>query len=162
MMAEAPDMRLNFGLVLLSGSFVKFKSHEDCFYGHLYEQRKAYELERDAAVREVPTHDWYEVPPGRTVAESVEIAGKHFVGGNAAAAAATLEQRKIREATTRATYESGHLPAGRLDLRARRWAVKLFLAHMWEEGYRQRTGKEPPAPYPIAVLGHAHRIEAPA
>ena len=38
--------------------------------------------------------------------------------------------------------------------------MKIFLAHLHEEDFRQRTGQEPPAPYPIAHLGHAHKIEA--
>jgi hypothetical protein len=113
----------------IGDSFVKFSGHDDCYYGQLYRQRKEYELERDVT------------------------------GGNADAAKRTLEERTIRDAATRTVYESGHLPAGRLDLRARRWAVKLFLAHAWEEGYRMATGNEPPAPYPIAHLGHAHKIE---
>jgi hypothetical protein len=115
----------------IGDSFVKFSGREDCFYGQHYRQRKVYEVERDER------------------------------GGNAETAAQTLKDRQIRDAETRRVYESGRLPAGRLDLRARRWAVKLFLAHLWEEGYRQRTGNEPLAPYPIAHLGHVHRIEAP-
>jgi hypothetical protein len=58
-------------------------------------------------------------------------------------------------------YSVGKLPPAHIHARAKRYAVKLFLAHYHETGYRLHYGEEPPAPYPIAVLGHAHRIPAP-
>ena len=58
-------------------------------------------------------------------------------------------------------YSEGKLPPGRIDLRSRRYAVKLFLAHYHEMGYRLLMGEEPPVPYPIAHLGHTHRIPVP-
>jgi len=54
-------------------------------------------------------------------------------------------------------YSKGMLPPAHIHARAKRYAVKLFLAHYHEMGYRL-MGKEPPLPYPIAVLGHAHYI----
>lgn len=58
-------------------------------------------------------------------------------------------------------YKDGHLPPGHIDARARRYAVKLFLSHLHDEWYRREFGKEPPLPYPIAILGHAHYIAPP-
>jgi len=55
---------------------------------------------------------------------------------------------------------SGVLPPAQIDARARRWAVKLFLSHLHGEWYRRHFGTEPPLPYPIAILGHAHMIHA--
>jgi hypothetical protein len=52
------------------------------------------------------------------------------------------------------------LPQKALHERSKRWAVKLFLAHWHAEAYRRHYGKEPPLPYAIGILGHAHRIEA--
>jgi hypothetical protein len=115
----------------LGDSFKKFHNQDECFYGKLYEQRKTFEVERDEA------------------------------GGNAATAKNTLEERNIRDKATKETYEAGHLPAGRLDLRAMRWAVKIFLAHYQEVGWTIATGTPPPDPYPISHLGHAHRIMPP-
>jgi hypothetical protein len=112
-------------------SFVKVSGREDAFYGQLYRQRKAYEVERDLS------------------------------GGNAETAAHTLRVRNIKDPDTRKIYESGHLPAGRLDLRARRWAVKLFLAHWFEVAYEDHHGRPAPLPYPIAQLGHVHTITRP-
>lgn len=62
------------------------------------------------------------------------------------------EQRNI--------YKEGLLPKGHLDMRARRWVVKLFLSHYWEVG-RKLEGLSCPDPYPIAHLGHAKNIEPP-
>ncbi len=45
--------------------------------------------------------------------------------------------------------------------RAKRYAVKLFLAHMQEVWWRKKTGKAPVLPYPIAHMGHAHKIDPP-
>ena len=115
----------------LGDSFVKFSGHQKCFYGHIYVARKQFEVERDES------------------------------GGNADAAKRKLETTNIKDAETRRIYEAGHLPAGRLDLRARRYAVKLFLSAWHEQAYREAYGTEPPLPYPIAHLGHAHKINSP-
>ena len=56
-------------------------------------------------------------------------------------------------------YSKGRLPPGHIHARAKRWAVKLFLAHWHEVAYREEYGTAPPNPYPIAHLGHTHKIE---
>ncbi len=58
-------------------------------------------------------------------------------------------------------YAKGILPDGHIHSRAKRYAVKLFLAHLHEVWYRVEYGMEPPLPYPIAHLGHAHKKESP-
>lgn len=115
----------------IGDSFVKVSNRPDAFYGQIYRERKAFEVTRD--------EDGY----------------------NATAAEQTLASKKFRDAAVKRIYESGHLPPGRLDLRARRYATKLFLAHWHEVAYKAEFGKEPPLPYPIAHLGHAHKIEVP-
>ena len=55
-------------------------------------------------------------------------------------------------------YAKGKLPPGHIHARARRYAVKLFLSHWHAEAYRDHFKVEPPLPYPIAILGHAHVI----
>jgi hypothetical protein len=55
-------------------------------------------------------------------------------------------------------YSVGKLPPGHIDAMARRWAVKLFLAHLHGEWHQRHFGKPAPLPYPIAILGHAHKI----
>lgn len=114
----------------IGDSFVKFHNHKDCRYGHLYAERKAIEVEKNER------------------------------GDFGFLAEKTLDEKKIQDKKARGFYEGGKLPPGRIDLRARRWAVKLFLAHWHETAYRAHFGEEPPLPYPIAVLGHAHHITA--
>lgn len=69
----------------------------------------------------------------------------------------SLRERNIKDAKLKATYQDGRLPAGRLQLRAQRIGVKLFLAH-WLETARKARGLPVPLPYPIAHQGHAHVI----
>ena len=45
---------------------------------------------------------------------------------------------------------------GQILARSKRYAVKRFLAHLHEVWYMKEFGKDPPNPYPIAHLGHAH------
>jgi hypothetical protein len=58
------------------------------------------------------------------------------------------------------SYSIGKLPKAHIHARAKRYAVKLFLAHWHEVAYREHYKAEPPLPYPIAHLGHAHHIKA--
>lgn len=112
-------------------SFMKFSGRDDCYYGRIYRERKAYEIERNDR------------------------------GDNAETAAVIL--LKVGKATEAYKHlTDGHLPPGQIDARARRYAVKLFMSHLHGEWYRREFGTEPPLPYPIAHLGHAHMIAAPA
>lgn len=115
----------------LGDSFVKVSGKENAIYGHYYRQRKEQEVRKNEA------------------------------GDFATQAQDTLENRNIRDIATRRIYDEGKLPPGRLELRARRWAVKLFLSHWHDVAYRERFGEAPPLPYPIVHLGHAHYIEPP-
>lgn len=74
-------------------------------------------------------------------------------------AAQTLKERPTH--AQREIYASGKLPDGRIHARAKRYAVKLFLAHLHEVWYQHHYGTPPPLPYPIAHLGHAHKIDPP-
>lgn len=113
-------------------SFVKVKGREDAYYGHVYEQRKVLEIERN---------------------ERGELKEQ---------AAAMLAAKKFRRDTVaKAAYEKGILPDGHIHARAKRYAVKLFLAHWHEVAYHAHFGTAPPLPYPIAILGHAHVIPPP-
>lgn len=117
---------------LIGESFVKVSGYDDAFYGKFYVQRKAYEIAKNEA------------------------------GDYADQAAASLVAKKFGDDTqAKKHYEAGHLPPARIHLRAKRYAVKLFLAHYHEVAYIDRFGKKPPLPYAIAHLGHAHIIERP-
>ena len=61
----------------------------------------------------------------------------------------------------KAIYETGQLPAGHIHARCKRYTTKLFLAHLHEVWFREEFKREPPLPYPIAQLGHAHKLDSP-
>jgi hypothetical protein len=110
-------------------SFVKFHNRDECVYGHLYAQRKA-----------------------------IEVA-KNDAGDFADQAARILTEKKIgKETDAYKAYSAGTLPPAHIDARARRWAVKLFLAHYQEVAWTLATGTPPADPYPISILGHGDRI----
>lgn len=111
-------------------SFMKFSNDEKCFYGHIYRERKAYEIARNEA------------------------------GGNADAAAIGAA-RVGKDTDAYKHYSEGRLPPAQIDARARRYAVKLFLSHLHNEWYRRKFHAEPPLPYAIGILGHAHMIHPP-
>lgn len=116
----------------IGDSFVKNKGRESDVYGKVYAARKDQEIERNDA------------------------------GAFADQAARSLEERTIRDKDLRATYEAGKLPAGRLDLRARRYAVKLFLSHFHHVAYVcANEGELPPKPYVLSHGNHAHFIGPP-
>ncbi|MHB8069867.1 MAG: hypothetical protein ACYDIC_18395, partial [Desulfobaccales bacterium] len=55
-------------------------------------------------------------------------------------------------------YSIGKLPPGHIHARAKRYAVKIFLSHYHARAYELEFGEKPPAPYPLAIMGHAHYI----
>lgn len=76
-------------------------------------------------------------------------------------AAKTLEERNIRDKATKETYEAGRLPAGRLDLRATRYATKIFLSHFWAVLYELEHGAKAPDPWVISHGGHVDKHGVP-
>jgi len=115
---------------LLGESFVKVSGNLNAFYGHIYRERKAMEIARNA--------DGY----NREVA---------------------LERAKKVGKDTDAwkSYSVGLLPPAHIHARAKRYAVKLWLAHLHQAWWEKATGTPAPLPYAIAQLGHAHKIEPP-
>lgn len=114
-------------------SFVKVSGGENPgYYGVVYRERKALE-------------------------EANNAAGKY-----AEQAAHSLATKKFGADTdARAMYEKGLLPKARIHERAKRYAVKLFLAHLHDVMYRDHFKEAPPLPYAIAHLAHAHVIPVP-
>lgn len=113
----------------LGESFVKVQNNDNDIYGKVYVKRKQLEQERNDA--------------GLFKAQAEHI----------------LATRKIDKKTDAyKAYSVGKLPPAQIHARARRYAVKLFLSHYHAEAYRNHFGKEPPLPYPIAHLDHAHLI----
>ena len=107
-------------------SFKKVSGYEDAYYGHKYRERKE--------LRGRPGRERFERRDGRG-----HVGGEEHPGSG-----------------DRAVYESGRLPAGRLDLRATRWTSKLFLSHWHEVAYLDHYGTPAPQPYAMSHLGHVH------
>lgn len=58
-------------------------------------------------------------------------------------------------------YKEGKLGEQEIKNRARRWTVKLFLAHYHHVAYNMEFGKNPPNPYAFDILGHSKIIGPP-
>ena len=113
-------------------SFVEVPGSTDDFYGRLYAQRQAIEEERNLA------------------------------GNFAEQARQKLEQSNIGKSTEAYRwYAHGKLPPAHIHARAKRWTVKLFLAHYHHVAWKLTTGLEPPKPYVIGIMGHADFIAPP-
>jgi hypothetical protein len=116
----------------LGESFVKFHKDERCFYGHIWRKQKDLYIERNER--------------GDYAERSAQIL-------------AARNYRKDTEAYKH--YIIGKFPPGHIHAMARRYAVKLFISHLHGEMYRRILKTEPPLPYPVAHLGHAHIIRPP-
>lgn len=138
----------------LGDSFVKQSGRPNCYYGHLYIQRKEKEVARNEAVQQV---SW----AGDIPNDAACINGVDFRGGNCIAAANSLAEKNIRDAELRRTLESGKLPAGQLDMRARRFAVKRFLNHYWQAAWWLEYKTAPPRAYVFEHLGHVDEDPSP-
>jgi len=113
-------------------SFVKVSNNPNDVYGKLYKQRKEYEQVKNEA------------------------------GEYAEQAKRKLTETKIgKDTDAYKSYIIGKLPPAHIQSRSKRYAVKIFLSHLHEYWYEHHYGQKPPAPYPIAILGHAHKIDKP-
>lgn len=113
-------------------SFVKVSARESDVYGKVYVERKALEEQRNAA------------------------------GEFAEQAARSLEEKKYSKSTDAyKAYAQGRLPQARIHARAKRYAVKLFLAHWHHVAFESAFGEPPPKPYIIEHGGHTHYISPP-
>lgn len=66
-----------------------------------------------------------------------------------------------RDTQSRRAYEQGRLPQGRIDLRARRKAAKLFASHAWEV-IRRSAGLPCRRPWIVSTDGRHEYIPPPA
>jgi hypothetical protein len=140
-------------------SFMKFSNQDECYYGKVYRERKAYEVARNergdnaaaaaAALERVGKDtDAYAWLSGSFVPEQVRALRE----------ADNINQQTMAKIRGAAGSGTPMLPPAQIDARARRYAVKLFLSHLHEVWYERHFGERPPLPYPIAILGHAHKI----
>lgn len=114
---------------LIGESFCKV-SNRGSLYGEIYKERKALETMRN---------------------ENLEYADQ---------AAKLLEEKNYTKGTD--TYNcliQGKLSPAHITMRAKRYAVKIFLTHFFEACYIYTHKKNPPVIYPIAFQGHVDYIE---
>jgi len=117
---------------VLGESFVKVSNHDRDIYGKVYKARK--ELEQ----------------------------ANNDKGVYAEQAAASLKQRRYgKDTDARKHYEQGKLPPARIHLRAKRYAVKVFLSHLHHVMYELANGAPPPKPFVLTHLGHTHFLAPP-
>lgn len=116
----------------LGESFVKTSNLEGDIYGHLYREKKA----------------WYEA--------------KNEAGGFAEKAAEELKLKKYgKDTDAYKCYSAGKLPPAHINNMAKRFAVKIFLSHLFEVWYEYDRGIKPPNPFVQDHLGHVHIMHAP-
>lgn len=122
------NARLKVLCYLIGESFKKFSNHPHAsLYSQLYRERKALEVARSAS------------------------------GLQAETAARLLAMKRWKPGTVAAkAYAEGKLPAGQLDARARRYAVKMFLEHFFKVCYEVHYGRPAPLPYIIEHDPVAH------
>lgn len=113
-------------------SFVKVSKKENDFYGKIYLQRKEYENEKNL---------------------NLEYKDQ---------AQQMLEKFNFKKDTEAYKfYSQGMLPPAHIHSRAKRYAVKIFLSHLFDVWYRLENNAEPPKPFAISQLNHAHMIDPP-
>lgn len=113
-------------------SFVKVSNNEKDVYGKIYKERKAYEM------------------------------AKNENGDYAEQAAHKLATTKIgKDTDAYKWYSEGKLPPAHIQQRAERYAVKIFLSHLFTVWYEMEHGVPAPKPYAEAILNHAHIIAPP-
>ena len=113
-------------------SFVMFHGNERCFYGQVWRKQKDVYIARNEA--------------GQYAERAKQVLAAKRFG---------------TDTDAHAHYSAGRLPPAHIHAMARRYAVKLFLSHLHAEMHRRVLGSEPPFPYPIDHMGHAHIIAAP-
>ena len=99
----------------------KQSNKEKSLYGRMYKDRKAYETAKN---------------------ERLEYKDQ---------AEAMLREKNFTNKDVIECYESGKLTAGHIDMRACRYAVKMFLSHFYEMYHLAEYGTTPRTPYILAV-----------
>ena len=83
---------------------------------------------------------------------------RNLNGDYADQAAEILRSKNIQDKRTKTIYEAGMLTDGHILARAKRYAVKMFIAHFFEASYLYTYGCMPKDPYPIEYLGHSDYV----
>lgn len=117
---------------LTGESFVKVQSRPGDVYGKMYVARKALEAERN---------------------ENKQFANQ---------ATAILASKNIgKDTDAYKAYSQGKLPPAHIHARAKRYAVKIFLAHYFEVAYWYHHNERAPKPYVMEHMGHTDYMAPP-
>lgn len=112
---------------LAGESFVKVSAREDDIYGKIWRARKDLEIQRNEA---------------GLLKDQAEKT--------------LLEKRIGKDTEAYKWYAKGMLPPARIHLRAERYAVKLFLAHLHHVMYENHYHTLPPKPYILDKQPYIH------
>lgn len=149
----------------LGECFVKVQGNEKDVYGKLYVSRKEEEWAKNVdgenapAAAEALTRKKF----GADTEASLWYNG--CLGPDAVKVYFETPSEKRQGIVKKLAGEPGSgvamLPPAHIHARARRYAVKIFLSHYFTVGFRLLHGTEPPKPFVIEHLGHAHMIDVP-
>lgn len=119
-------------------SFVKQASREKDVYGKIYKAQKDWYIEKNELGAFAEVASW-------------NIVNKNF----------KKSSDDNSDNVAYGAYSMGKLPNAHIDAMARRYAVKIFLSHLFEVWYEHHHGVKIPAPYEVRILGHKHIFHPP-
>jgi hypothetical protein len=149
-------------------SFMKFSNDEKCIYGRHYRNQKLIYIKRNDAGGFTQRASELATRVKKTTDAWAWYIGRYPAGASSTYENTGLGLAAIPKQKAKVDYLSSvklqpaeglpMLPPGHVDGMARRWAVKIFLSHLHAAWYEKQFNEPPPAPYPVAILGHAHQI----
>jgi len=138
-------------------SFIKVSGNPNAFYGQIFKTRKVEETarniagkHREAALEILKTRDLSKTEDAKFWYSGTWVENKRFH-----VKALEMGMKEIPQ------EPFPMLAPGHVNARARRYTVKIFLAHLHDFWWEHDTGTPAPKPYPIVHLGHAHEIVRP-
>lgn len=151
---------------LLGESFVKSAGYEDSFYGRIYRENKDYETAKNLKGLNA---DYIKVHMSkRNYSEDTDAIVWYSGCVTPEAAKAYLELPATKRSAGAIKEIAGApgsgvpmLPPAHVHMRAKRYAVKMFIAHMHWVWFETQYQRPCPAPYAIAHMGHVHTIPPP-
>jgi hypothetical protein len=142
-------------------SFVKLSHRDDSYYSNLYKERKALEWQRNLAGQNAKTaaDKLIKVKIGKST-----DAYKWYSGQCDPKKTKDFLDQKVSLVVADCLAAQGQglamLPPAHIDMRARRYAVKMFLSHLHQR-WREEKGLSVPQPFAIGILNHGHEIPPP-
>ena len=147
--------------------FVKFQNNEACDYGHLFQARKALEVERNVSGAFSGQAANILAKQKRSDAAYATKWMKGCYTADTMLKVLELDQAKRLPYLNRNEGEPGSgvamLAPAHIHARARRYAVKIFMSHLHHVMYVDFNGEDPPKPFIIENSDgvHTHTIPIP-